>query len=217
MTITERTVSFSSGPAMSMAILVGLGLMVLLLFAIAVITFGFAFTKSGEGFRQFWVTGIVALAGAGLLVWRGAQQLTRIGRITIDRAGNWTLLSPVGRRIGVLPPDRLRSLTLWANRNPTDGGATSAMMEGALRLESDELYRLSSSGTFDVLIQLGYGAYWLDHPNMTLGEEKQRAQAKARSVYVGEGKARGLALPLHTFDDAGLEQVRRFLASKTGE
>ncbi len=212
--ITERTVSFGTSPGWALATLIGMGLLVLLLLGIAVVTFGFAFSKVGANFRQVWIAGLVALAGAGLLAWRGSQQLTRVGRIVVDAAGSWTLLSPVGRPIGVIPPDRERSLVLWAIRNRPDGGATSAMMHGYLQLGTGGRYQLGESGSFDVLLQLGYGPWWLDHPNITRGEEHRLAQAEARAVYVGEGEAKGLTLPLHTYDEAGIARVQEFLVAR---
>lgn len=213
--ITERTVAFSTSPGWALAALIGLVLLVLLLLGIAVISFGFAFSKAGQGFRQIWIVGVVALVGAGLLAWRGSLQLTRVGRITVDTAGNWTLLSPVGRSISLIPPDQERFLVLWAIRNRPSGGGTSAMMHGNLQLGTGERYRLCESGTFDALLQLGYGPWWLNHPNLTRGEEYRLKQAGARRVYAGEGEAKGLTLPLHSYDQAGIELVQKFLVTRT--
>ncbi len=214
--ITERAVGMTGSPMWAWAVLVALGLVILLLLGVAIVAIAFSRSKVGTGFRRVWIAGAVGLVAAGLLAYEGTKQLTHVGTILVDASGKWTLLSPVGWKLGEIPATADRSLLLWAESSSREYGAASDSMDGVIRLATGGEYHLANSQRFDLLARLGYGAYWLEHPNLSLWEEKEAAQQRDRLIFMGEGRHAGLALPAHSYQPDGIRLVQRHLDENAG-
>jgi len=211
----EKIIDLGSGTCWAWVTAAGYGTGLIFMLVLAVVLIGFSLTRwETATFRHFWIGGITALAGTIFFAYEGSRLFVTTAVIKVEPAGTWHLYAPAGNKIASLSPDMRRSLLLWAEANSYKTSPYFDSLHGIIRTANGKEYSLKISGSFDLLISLGYGPYWLDHDNLTLSEERDVKNRGAQMVYAGNDKKGGIILPEHTYDSKGISAVQAFLLSR---
>jgi hypothetical protein len=149
-----------------------------------------------------------------VFVYEGYCQFATVGTIKIEPAGGWNLHAPAGNNVGYISADTQRSILLWAEITHRKRSGRTDDLHGIIRTDDGKEYSLNKSKTFDLLIQLGYGPYWINHKNRSLAEEKKAEDSGARMVFAGKNKEEWIVLPAHSYNAEGISSVQEFLSTR---
>ena len=174
----------------------------------------FTYPLGNSNFPAFLDRGNCSPGWNYFFAYEGSRLFVTTAVIKVEPEGTWHLYAPAGNKIASLSPDMRRSLLLWAEVNSYKTSPYFDSLYGIIRTANGKEYSLKISGSFDLLISLGYGPYWLDHDNLTLSEEKDVKTRRAQMVYAGNNKKGGIILPEHSYDSKGISAVQAFLFSR---
>ncbi|HPB81954.1 MAG TPA: hypothetical protein PK200_07935 [Spirochaetota bacterium] len=211
----DTIIKLGSGTGWAWAAAAGHGAGLIFMVILAAVLIGFSLVhRNSAPFSHFWIGGIVALAGAVFFVYEGSRLFVTAAVIEIKPAGTWDIYAPAGNKIGSVAPATERTFLLWAEVNSWKTAPYFDSLYGIIKTADGKTFTLKPSGSFDLLIRMGYGPYWLDHENLTLAEQKEAGAMKAKMIYAGRDKSRSLVLPLHSYDAGGISAVQTFLLNR---